>query len=486
MPVRLRSRSLVLIVALGACSGTPSVSAPVDASGVTADVARVEPMDQGLDSDIASSRDQGGAADASADAGPFVDSGLDAWTPPGWGPVPPLCPSSEPFGDVGPGEFELVSATGGQVQGVGRLGQSAREVLFIGDPRSTREAILSTAIEFDADYRPRVVADLGVVFGLNVVSDFGLGQILFASAVRPPFDRPGCPEEVGRAVVALRVESRLESWIFEPLGCTHVNPDGETFADTDGDGLPEVVQGDSGARIHELQPDGSFVRLFVFPERVWRDPTFTRVSTFNAGLAAADLDGDGFDEVSFDSVFLEGPPNVYGRGALQIFEYDPAVGYVARHQEIAPFFLPYWQAKGDVDGDGRLELLYGGPAYDCKWLSLYHAIANDTYAVKWAGGFDDPDVGSTSDARMADTDGDGDDEVIVPLGCQIRVLEWNGDRLVQIAALPVPERCVDPEVFAADIDGDGAAELTVTTRWTSLEMLADPTGVSVWKRRVRR
>lgn len=83
---------------------------------------------------------------------------------------------------------------------------------------------------------------------------------------------------------------------------------------------------------------------------------------------------------------------------------------------------------------------------------------------------------------MADTDGDGDDEVILPSGCPVRVLEWNGERPVQIADLPVGPHCDEPDVSPADLDGDGTAELVVTTHWGSIEFESDPTGVAVWKR----
>ena len=475
----LRLCPILLVGVHAACSGVRSPEdTTVDGSGSR--------QESGVDdpSEDAGRRDLDVVADARVvDVGHAdADATVDAAIPSTWGELPELCPNPVEYDAVEPNAFELISVAGGWVVGRGRPRSGSPDVLGVLDPMTTYDVAVGSVYRYDSTGRSHVVYNSGRAYGYEFWQRPSERGIMFAFEGGPRYDAPGCGEEDdrGAAMVAFEVDDSVEPWAFRALGCKAygVSWDRDLVTDTDGDGLPEVLAVRFPS-LDELNPDGTFTELW---QGVWRGEYPARYFE-NVSLASADLDGDGYAEFSVSATFAEGPPELISRGAFRIMEYDPAVGYVVRFQAIAPFYVPYWQASGDVDGDGQPEFLYGGPADNCRWLGFYHAIANDTYVLKWSGAFNDPEGYEINEARMGDTDGDGDDEVVLPSGCHVRVLEWNGERLVQVGDIPVGEHCAEPDAFAADLDGDGADEIVVTNQWGSLEHAVDPTGVAVWKRR---
>ena len=471
--VRTDRLALALLIGLVSCSRGASTPSPVsDASAERGDFDRVDGT-----LDVGGPRDAGSPPPDST----TPDATFDAAVPSAWGELPNICPAPIEYDVARPETFDRVSVTGGRVQSAGRLRLESSDTLAVVDPRTTYETTVGAIYRYNDNHSQLSVYDTRGSVGVGFWPRSEDRGIVFAFEAEPTYDAPGCiGRDLGAAIVAFEVDDTSEPWVFIPIGCLGYGVwwDRESVTDTDGDGLPEILVV-RFPRLDELNPDGTFTKLWEGT----RDGDYPRRYFENVSLGAADLDGDGFAEFSVSATFAEGPPDLVGRGALRIMEYDPAIGYVVRHQAIAPFYLPYWQATGDVDGDGHPELLYGGPADNCRWLGLYHAIANDTYALKWGGSFNDPEGYEINEARMGDTDGDGDDEVILPSGCHVRVLEWNGTRLVQVGDIPVGEHCDEPDAFPADLDGDGAVEVIVTTRWRSPEGAIDPTGVAVWKRR---
>jgi hypothetical protein len=465
--------ALVLLIGVVSCSGDAGAPSPAsDASEQWEDFDRIDAAPDGGEP-----RD----AESPPPDAQVLDAAFDAAIPAAWGEMPALCPNPVEYDDVRPDAFERIYVTGGFVFGAGRLRADSVDVLGVLDPRSTEDTTVGAILRYDVNARSHISLDTGGALVLEFwPSPHGVDTV-FAFEGRPEYDAPGClGPAIGSSIVAFEIDDLADPWVLTARGCLDYSAywQREIITDTDGDGLPEVLTSEI-PRLDELNPDGTFTKLWEGT----RDGVYPRRVPESISLGSADLDGDGFAEFSVSTSFEEGPPELFGRGALRIMEYDPTVGYVVRHQAIAPFYLPYWQSTGDVDGDGHPELLYGGPADNCRWLGLYHAIANDTYALKWGGSFNDPEGYYINEARMGDTDGDGDDEVILPSGCHVRVLEWNGTRLVQVGDIPVDEHCDEPDAFPADLDGDGADEVVVTTRWKSSEGEIDPTGVAVWKRR---
>ena len=465
--------ALVLLIGVVSCSDDAGAPSPAsDASVQWEDFYRIDAAPDGGEP-----RD----AESPPPDAQVLDAAFDAAIPAAWGEMPALCPNPIEYDEVRPDAFERIYVTGGAVYGAGRLRADSVDLLGVADPRSTESRPVGALYVYDVSHRNHIVVDTGRAAALEFWQSDSSPGLLFAFELRPEYNAPGClGPAIGSSIVAFEIDDMAEPWVLTARGCLDYSAwwDRELVTDTDGDGLPEILVV-RFPRLDELNPDGTFTKLW----EGMLDGDYPRRYFENVSLGASDLDGDGLEEFSVSASFAEGPPDLVGRGALRIMEYDPAVGYVVRHQAIAPFYLPYWQATGDVDGDGHPELLYGGPADNCRWLGLYHAIANDTYALKWGGSFNDPEGYYINEARMGDTDGDGDDEVILPSGCHVRVLEWNGTGLVQVADITVGEHCDEPDAFPADLDGDGADEVVVTTRWRSSEGDIDPTGVAVWKRR---
>lgn len=476
--------SLVLVLVEGCAS--PSGNGESDASGTTVD-AETNSGDLSLARpDVAAPVDAESAGDSrnpvdALDEGDEPDVDADAVVPGSWGAVPELCPNQRAYQAVREDAFELVSVSAGEVYGAGRFRINDADVLGVRDPAATELVSASSVYAYHEPSWTVLTHSTGGALGLEFWPRQSAPGLMFAIESNPAYPAPGCDGRGGAMIVAYERDDGIEPWAFTALGCSLYGTywQRDHVLDSDGDGNPEILTGSPDNVLKELQPDGTFVELW----RQGENRDYPRRVAFAGGLGSADLDGDGYEEFSVTTVFLGGPEVIDSRGAMQIFEYDPVDGYVARYQAIAPFYVPYWQAGGDVDGDGQKELLYGGPNNECRWLGLYHAVANDTYALKWGGAFHDPEGYEINEARMGDTDGDGDDEVILPSGCHVRVLEWDGTGLVQVADLPVGPHCDEPEAFPADLDGDGAAEIVITTRWSSCEFYVDPTGVAVWQRR---
>lgn len=143
--------------------------------------------------------------------------------------------------------------------------------------------------------------------------------------------------------------SDLKGWPVEILhdgeGYYSCSPAGVLLADLDGDGRPEVVRGMNQGEVQAFSADG--LPLPGWPFQLGLD-SFGRPRGLNADLAAADLDGDGADEVIVtESGFL---PRLV---AVPADRHRPPV-----FLQILPSLVER-QAPvvGDLNGDGHLEIV---------------------------------------------------------------------------------------------------------------------------------
>jgi hypothetical protein len=110
-------------------------------------------------------------------------------------------------------------------------------------------------------------------------------------------------------------------------------------------------------------------------------------------------------------------------------------------------------ATGDIDGDGRIEVVVTDP--EGARVLLYRQGANG----ELTGPTPYPAYRGGEAAAIADIDGDGKGEVLVQSSEErvVGALRWDGKRLGFPDAVVTAE---SPKVFAArDLDGDGAADI---------------------------
>lgn len=153
---------------------------------------------------------------------------------------------------------------------------------------------------------------------------------------------------------------------FSGLGDPHENARGVAVLDANDDGLFDIVCGnwEGPHRLFIQMVDGSFrdsaTRDFASPSRV-------------RTVIAADFDNDGYEEIFFNNI---GQPN-------RLFARQDGVWKsvsVGDAQE--PGGLGTGAAVGDLDGDGRLELLISHGESGMQPLTLYHTPANGNHWLR--------------------------------------------------------------------------------------------------------
>jgi hypothetical protein len=128
-------------------------------------------------------------------------------------------------------------------------------------------------------------------------------------------------------------------------------------------------------------------------------------------------------------------------------------------------------AVGDVDGDGQVEVLWGG-----YWLM---AVDGATGALEWTYPPSDAGAGPFRlwpSPALADLDGEGGLEIVIANHAgQVVVLDGSGTPLPGFPVTPFPSGEIR-SLAVADLDGDGDYEIavaraapTATDQWTVLE-----------------
>ena len=216
-------------------------------------------------------------------------------------------------------------------------------------------------------------AKLEVQWSHDLVPDVGGPATVHAAVSVGDLDGDGQPEVVAATgsadpkyggVVALNGATGATKWVYHPYDVSNLLggsggdgiPDGivnaPALGDLDGDGKLEVVFGGFDFRVHVLSYNG-------LPISGW--PRFVRDTVWSSP-ALADLDSDGLPEIIIGvDLHKEGAPfNTPDGGGLYVYRRDGQ-------------FLPGWPqvigqviyaapAVGDLDGDGKLEVVSGTPA----------------------------------------------------------------------------------------------------------------------------
>jgi hypothetical protein len=254
------------------------------------------------------------------------------------------------------------------------------------------------------------------------------------------------------------------------------------IGDIDGDGKPEIVIGALDNRIHVLKADGTELanwtsRLdwgYWVDDSVWSSP------------AVFDGDGDGKDEIYVGVAASSGGSIDHAGGVLLALGYDngaPDIRWSAYTGEV----VNSSPAIGDIDGDGRPEVVVGtGYDYannDSRAVFAFHA--DDGSVVP---GWPQYTNGATfSSPALGDLNGDGIPEVVIGTWPQPgagtgdgKVYAFKGDGSVLWAVDPhqyVPQikawegggGIVGSPVLA-DVNGDGVTDVVVSNPWGTFTM----------------
>ena len=342
------------------------------------------------------------------------------------------------------------------------------------------------------------VADLGNDGSLEVVVGRGGNQL---TVYRP---------SVSGGVMTLPV-----LWSASPFSAGH---EVRTLAvdDLDGNGTLETIVGRAGSgdtlQVSAYEWNGALRP--GWPARHVGDPGYGW-GMYNENVTVADLDGDGLKEIyaPTDTHYITAlHPDGTQLGVNAMYtgrsvwsqvgvHVDHAVdlrGYANCGSEHRPNFANMGPAVGDLDGDGTLEVVVPGDAYDCSigdgpgdYAILPWLLRRDR--TRWAGsGFDwtaipTPEPGSgplsqdynviensVSNAVVADLDGDGRSEIVYA-AYDGKVHAWWLDK-TQHGNWPyvVPGAGIDfaTEPVVADLDGDGQAEV-IFASWTEKSLVQD-------------
>lgn len=272
---------------------------------------------------------------------------------------------------------------------------------------------------------------------------------------------------------AMRADgSDLPGW---PIEIKHSDPGyyscsaaGVLLADLTGDGRMEVVR---GMNLDEVVAyDGSGRSLPGWPFRLPPD-ALGRVRGINADLAAADLDGDGRQEIVLVESGLE--PRLVAVAA----DGHPMPGFPHVLPSIVDQQAP---CAADLDGDGRPELIQATLPYTGAILassskqrqidttplpavpaSLNVLRADGTSPPGWPR---DLVSGAPWGALIADIDGDGLPEILQQDGDLLYAYD-STDAVLSGYPLSLHRQFIradatqDSAWFAADLDGDGKIDL---------------------------
>ncbi len=228
--------------------------------------------------------------------------------------------------------------------------------------------------------------------------------------------------------------------------------------DINGDGLDEIVVGTYGQRVYAWTYNGQELPGWPFnnEDTIWSSP------------ALADIDYDGLKEVVIGADSTGGPNWPYPPGGLlYVLEEDASV---------APGFPKYtpevtWSspAVGDIDGDGRYEIVVGtGHYYTATGKLTFES--QRVYAYKHDGstvpGWPAVVAGSTfSSPAVGDVDGDGTSEIVVGSvmvnrqGAEkVSVIEPNGRLAAEVNGLGGPTM---GSPALGDVNSDGVTDIVL-------------------------
>jgi len=234
-----------------------------------------------------------------------------------------------------------------------------------------------------------------------------------------------------------------------------VSPYGSSFSggvrvavgDINGDGAPDIVTG-SG-------PGAAHVKVFS-----GRDggllQSFLPYSGFSGGVfvAAGDINGDGADDI-ITGAGAGGQPHV------KVFDGKTGAELASFFAYAVAFSGGVSVAAGDVDGDGRADIITGAGAGGASHVKVFDGATGNQIQSFFA--FDAAFAGGVFVAA-GDVNGDGRADIITGAGAggppHVKVFSGAGAAAELLSFLPFPAGFAGGvRVASGDLNGDGRAEL---------------------------
>lgn len=210
---------------------------------------------------------------------------------------------------------------------------------------------------------------------------------------------------------------------------------------------------------------------------------------FGFSIAAGDLDGDGYTDIIVGAQYNTPSPALYQQGAVYVYFGPGFTRSIALHASSANKGLGWAVASGDINGDGKADLLisasgkvlayYGGASF-ASGSSAPVTVDSPDLTIKSA----DAGFGKTISV-LGDVNGDGAAEIAI--GAPNAVVGGNrdtgtvsivkgtatgtvdlgavsppADLIVKINGLNLFDRFGSSVVPVGDIDGDGKADFAVS------------------------
>jgi hypothetical protein len=230
---------------------------------------------------------------------------------------------------------------------------------------------------------------------------------------------------------------------------------GAKIEDTDEDGAEEIIVAgqsfdyDQRVAIYENDGDNSYTQTFY--------QAISDMHTSQSLEVAADLDGDGRDEVFFGGL-VTGSAMAYAFEATSDNCYQQTWSWELVHTDDNIVNAEFIRYAGDLDGDGKKEFLVGGLKTGPPWFTIlyvFEAQSDDHFEIVATFSLPRP-ISLDAGAVVGDIDADGKKEIVFGSGYQVSVYQNTGDDSweevwTDIAAVE--------SVGAGDHGGDGAQEI---------------------------